>query len=173
MEIGACVARTGIRKLVLFNGHGGNIPVMEIVARDLRAKHGLLTASCSWFQLCGAEHELDVHEQAHGIHAGENETSAMLVARPTLVHMQHARNFHSTTEDWASQYRLIGLGSRPGRPGWLIDDLNPAGACGNAAAATAEKGERLLHNAATGFVAFLSEFATFSMPTREQAKATQ
>ena len=39
MELGACVARAGFRKLVLFNSHGGQVSVMDIVARDLRTAH--------------------------------------------------------------------------------------------------------------------------------------
>ena len=39
MELGACVARAGIKKLVLFNSHGGQVSVMDIVARDLRTAH--------------------------------------------------------------------------------------------------------------------------------------
>jgi creatinine amidohydrolase len=42
-----------------------------------------------------------------------------------------------------------------------MGDLNPDGACGNAAAATAQMGEVLLANAARNFAAFLSEFARF------------
>ena len=165
MEIGECVARTGIRRLLLFNGHGGNAAVMEIVARDLREYHGLTTLTCSWYQICNAEQELDPHEQVHGIHAGENETSAMLVAKPALVDMRQAEHFHSTTEDWANSYQYLGLGNRPARPSWLMRDLNPYGACGNAAAATAEKGERLLSNAARNLVGVLKEFAALKMPS--------
>jgi creatinine amidohydrolase len=163
LEIADGVARTGIRRLVMFNGHGGNVALMEVAARDMRERYGLLTASCSWYQLCGAEHELEPREQAHGIHAGQNETSAMLAVHPELVQMAKARDFRSATEEWTERYRLIGLGSRPGRPGWLMGDLNPDGAAGNAAAATPELGERLLANAAVGFVAFLHEFAEFTM----------
>ncbi len=164
MEIGGCVARAGVHRMVLFNGHGGNVALMEVTARDLRVSHGLLTASCSWYQMCGAEQELEPREQSHGIHAGQNETSAMLVVRPELVEMAKARDFHSATEDWVAEYRYIGLGSRPGRPGWLMGDLNPAGAAGNAAAATTELGERLLNNAAYNFAGFLHEFARLTMP---------
>ena len=39
-EIGECVARAGIRKLLLFNGHGGQVSVMDIVARELRTRWG-------------------------------------------------------------------------------------------------------------------------------------
>ena len=41
-ELGACVARAGVRKLLLLNGHGGQVSVMDVVARELRIKHGLL-----------------------------------------------------------------------------------------------------------------------------------
>ena len=46
-ELGACVARAGVRKLLLFNSHGGQVSVMDIVARELRARHGLLVYSAS------------------------------------------------------------------------------------------------------------------------------
>ena len=48
-EIGACVARAGVRKLVLFNAHGGHVGAMDIVARELRAEQGLIVLSVSWF----------------------------------------------------------------------------------------------------------------------------
>ena len=35
-ELGACVARAGVKKLLIFNSHGGNVAVMDIVARELR-----------------------------------------------------------------------------------------------------------------------------------------
>jgi creatinine amidohydrolase len=51
MELGACVAAAGFKKLLLFNSHGGQISVMDIVARDLRAQHDLLVYSSNWFTL--------------------------------------------------------------------------------------------------------------------------
>ncbi len=163
MELGQSVTRAGVRKLLLVNGHGGNVPVMDLVARDLRAQHGLVTAGCSWYALSGEDSVLDAREQAHGLHAGESETSAMLVVRGELVNMAKARDFTSASEQWATDYAYLGLGSRPGKLGWVIGDLNPAGACGNAAAATAEKGERLLATAAAGLAGLLREFAALPL----------
>ena len=40
-DIGAGVARAGVKKLLLFNAHGGNVSSMDIVARQLRQQHGL------------------------------------------------------------------------------------------------------------------------------------
>ena len=50
-EIGECVARAGIQKLLLFNGHGGQVSVMDIVARELRTRCDLIVYSASWFSL--------------------------------------------------------------------------------------------------------------------------
>lgn len=164
MELGECVARAGVRKLVLFNGHGGNTAVLDIAARDLRVRHGLLTIACAWYQFTGPAGVLGAREDAHGLHAGQAETSAVLAVRPDLVAMDKARDFASEGERWAEAYHTIGLGQRPARPGWMIDDLNPDGACGNAAAATAETGERLLAQAAQNVAGFLRELA--GMPVR-------
>ena len=157
MEIGASVARTGVRKLVFFNGHGGNTAAMDIVARDLRARHGMLTASCSWYGLFDSTDLFDNRELVHGIHAGEGETSVMLAARGHLVDMSLARDFTSRSEQWADDFDYIGVGSTPAKLGWLIQDLNRDGACGNAAGADADKGELLLGRAVEHFIAMLRE----------------
>ena len=44
-DIGESVAKAGIKKLVLFNAHGGQVSVMDLVARDLRARLDLLVRS--------------------------------------------------------------------------------------------------------------------------------
>ena len=162
MEIGASVARAGVKKLLLFNGHGGNVAAMDIVARDLRAKHAMLTAATSWYQLGIDDGLFNDREMAHGIHAGEGETSMMLACRGQLVEMAKAADFHSRGEDWAETQDFIGIGGGKVKLGWLIQDLNPEGACGNAAAASREKGEQLLQGAARRLAAFLAEFDRFS-----------
>ena len=50
-DIGDSVATSGVKKLVLLNAHGGQVSVMDIVARDLRARLGMLVYSVSWFNL--------------------------------------------------------------------------------------------------------------------------
>ena len=77
--------------------------------------------------------------------------------------MAQAENFEPATVDWQRRHQFIGLSGQAARPGWIIDDLNPNGACGNAAAATAEKGEHLLQTASANFAQFLAEFAEFDV----------
>jgi creatinine amidohydrolase len=47
IEIGEGVFRAGVRKIVIVNSHGGNGAVMEIVARDLRVRLGMLAVTSS------------------------------------------------------------------------------------------------------------------------------
>ena len=50
-DIGASVARAGVRKLVILNSHGGQIAPMDIVARDLRVAHGMICVAANWFAM--------------------------------------------------------------------------------------------------------------------------
>ena len=161
MEIGESIARAGIRRLVFLNGHGGNSPVLDIVARDLKVKLGLQTATCHWYNFNEAETLTDRIEQAFGIHAGLVETSAMLAINPERVIMDRAADFGSAAWGWQERFSHIGLSAGRARPAWVIDDLNENGACGNAAAATVEMGEKLLSTAGKNFAAFVSEFDRF------------
>ena len=47
-ELGDSLARAGLRKLVLVTSHGGNVAAMETVARDLRARLGMLAVTVGW-----------------------------------------------------------------------------------------------------------------------------
>jgi creatinine amidohydrolase len=47
-ELGESLARAGLRKLVLVTSHGGNVAAMELVARDLRTRLGMLAVTVGW-----------------------------------------------------------------------------------------------------------------------------
>lgn len=160
-DIGASVARAGVQRLMFLNGHGGNTAVLEIAARDLRIDHDMIVASGSWFGFAEWDGVVPSEAMAYDLHAGDSETSPMLAIKPQLVDMDLAENFVPAMQDWEKSNRFIGLTGQAAKPGWIIDDLNPKGACGDASAATVEKGEALLNSAAAHFVEFLSEFASF------------
>ena len=50
-DMAESVAATGVKKLVLLNSHGGQVGLMDVVARDLRARLGMLVYSVNWFGL--------------------------------------------------------------------------------------------------------------------------
>jgi creatinine amidohydrolase len=164
-EVGDSVARAGVRKLVLLNSHGGQVSVMDIVARDLRVRHGMLVMAWSWFVAGIPDGLFSEDEQRLGIHAGGIETSMMLHLRPDLVHMDRAENFRPLMADLEKAgYRRLGpIGS--GRMGWMAQDLHPSGACGNAADADAKRGRALVEHAATALVELLQEMDRFPLQT--------
>jgi len=166
-EIGECVARAGVKKLLLFNGHGGQVSVMDIVARELRTRCDLIVYSASWFSLPlpdAVAGQFSGKEHRFGIHAGEIETSMMLHLTPGAVHMEHARDFRSTSQDRSEQYAILGNG-KSAKLGWQMQDYHPAGAVGNAAAATAGKGQTVVEAAAGQLVVLLQELAQLPLQT--------
>lgn len=166
-EIGECVARAGIKKLLLLNGHGGQVSVMDIVARELRSRCDLIVYSASWFSLPlpdAVAGQFSAQEHRFGIHAGEIETSMMLHLSPGTVQMQHAQHFRSTSQDRAERYALLGNG-KSAKLGWQMQDYHPAGAVGNAADATAEKGSSVVESAARALAALLHELQALPLST--------
>src|SRR5208282_2733946 len=53
-EVADGVARAGIRKLVLFNSHGGQSQLLDIVGRRLRRKHGMMVVQVNLYRLWDA-----------------------------------------------------------------------------------------------------------------------
>lgn len=164
-EIGESVARAGIKKLVLFNSHGGQVSVMDIVARDLRVRCELVVFSTNWFTLPlgeAVEGLFSAEEHRFGIHAGDMETSMMLALKPDRVDMAQARDFHSTSQDRSAAYPIIGNG-KSAKLGWMMQDYNPMGAAGNAAVATADKGHVVIEAAGRRLAEMLQEIAALPL----------
>ena len=164
-EIAAGVARAGVRKLVLFNAHGGHVGAMDIVARELREAYDLLVYSVSWFNLP----LVDAQGQAltldrFDVHAGESETAMMLALAPGLVRQEMARNFRPTSEQRAVDYPILGNG-RSAKLGWAMQDYHADGAAGNAAAATAAQGQVLVDAAARAMAQLLAEVSRLPLST--------
>ena len=170
-DIGESVAASGVKKMVLLNSHGGQVGVMDIVARDLRARLGMLVYSVNWFglPLLGSHGEdvnalFSAHEHRFGIHAGEIETSMMLALAPELVDMARAQNFVSTSEDRAQKFAILGNG-KSAKLGWQMQDYNPHGAVGNAANASADNGRTVLDAAGRALARLLAELHQLPLGT--------
>jgi creatinine amidohydrolase len=160
-DIATSVARAGVSRLMFLNGHGGNRALLELAVRDIRARNGLVTAHVAWDDLAAADTIVGPDEARDGLHGGDVETSAMLAAHPARVRMDRAEDFGSAHLGWRLAHPDLGLGAAAMRPGWLMADLNPKGAIGNAAAATRAKGEALLSTAAANLARLICDFARF------------
>ncbi len=179
-DIAESVAAAGIKKLLIFNSHGGQVSVMDLVARDLRARMGLLVYSASWFNLPLLDEKgqdvnqlFSADEHRFGIHGGAIETSMMLALAPHQVNMALAQNFHSSAQDRAQKFAVLGNG-KSAKLGWQMQDYNASGAVGNAAAASAEKGQALVDAAGRRLALLLAEMDGLPLSTlfhRTQAES--
>jgi creatinine amidohydrolase len=162
-DVAESVAATGVKKMVLLNSHGGQVGLLDVVARDLRARLGMLVYSVNWFNLplldergASVSSLFSFDEHRFGIHAGEIETSMMLALKPDEVELSKAQNFRSTSQDRADKFSLLGDG-KSAKLAWQMQDYNPHGAVGNAAAATADKGRAVLGAAGRSLATLLAE----------------
>ena len=155
-ELGASVARAGIRKLVVVTSHGGNEEIMGIVTRELRVRFAMLAVKTSWERFGWPENMYPPLEQRQGIHGGDIETSLMLHFRPDLVDMTKAENFVSRVGEAEKAFDLLRQTGKHAFS-WIATDLNPHGVVGNAAIAAAEKGKATAEHQASGFVQLLRD----------------
>jgi len=161
-DIGASVARTGVKRMVICNSHGGNVPVLETAARRIRIEHRILVVTTAWARFGKPQALQDPVEGSFGIHAGRDETALMLALTPELVRMEHARNFTSRWQAAAdvgpALHPRAGIGI-----GWQSQDLHPAGAVGDAASATVEMGRQILDHAATRMAELWQQVSAFDI----------
>ncbi len=159
------VAHAGISKLLLFNSHGGNVGLMDIVGRDIRSKTGLLVFHSNWYDL--AQNELmselfGQDELRFGVHAGDAETSLMMAIRPDLVQNSLLADHPSAATLKAKHFPILGDGHSV-KQSWMTQDYSPTGAMGNATRASAEKGSRLLEHVGHRLIALTREIANFQL----------
>lgn len=150
----------GIGKLVLLNAHGGNSPLLTIVATEARVRFGMLVVATSWTRFGQPDGWIAPADKAVDIHGGDIETSVMLALHPDRVDMAKAENFPSRQSDFSRDFKHL-RAYGPHAFGWKMSDLNPQGVAGNAAAATAERGELLVAHAVRGIIELLEDVAKF------------
>lgn len=163
-DIGASVARAGVRRLVMVNSHGGNVALLDIAARRLRIQHRLLAINAMWARMGKPASLNDPDENKFGIHGGLSETAVMLALTPERVHMDKAKNFTSAWQGLSNAFPA--LDPQAGAPlAWQAQDLNPAGVVGDASAATPELGKEILEFAGQRMAALWQQVAAFDIDT--------
>jgi creatinine amidohydrolase len=159
-DLGASLSSAGFRKLALYNTHGGNTALIDVMARDLRAEFGLRT-----FALHGSVGSpfegLSVQERAYGFHAGEVETALLLASVPELVDRSaYTVNYIASVD----KPELLKPENAPATFAWLTRDIAPSGVLGDPRPATAENGARWLNEAATRLAAALEAMTRYADP---------
>ena len=137
VEVGLAAARHGVRKLVIVNGHGGNIPALQFAAQVINRDAHIFTCVDT-----GETSDTEVSrliETANDVHAGEYETSTSLALRPDLVLMDRAvtdiPHFSSRYLDFSSSASVSWF-ARTSR-------ISPSGVMGDPTRASADKGRRM------------------------------
>jgi len=157
-DIGRSVARTGVRKLIVLNTHGGQKTLVDLVAVRLRSELGMLVVRATYFAFGAPPGLFDPAEVVHDIHGGEVETSLMLHLRPDLVRTAAVADFRGLPHELATRNKLLGA-EKPVGFGWRAEDLNPTGACGNAAKADGRRGAQHLSYLADRLATLVAEVA--------------
>ncbi|OAP37766.1 creatininase [Sinorhizobium glycinis] len=156
------INRLGIRKFVMLNAHGGNSPLMTIVATEARVRFGMLAVATGWTRFGQPAGWISDEDKAVDIHGGDIETSVMLALHPDRVDMAKARLFPSRQSEFQHRFKHL-RAYGPHAFGWKMSDLSRVGVAGDAAAATAERGEALLGHAVGGIIELLRDVQAFEI----------
>lgn len=153
-EIGESVYRSGFRKLVVVNAHGGQPQVMEMAARELRIRHGdfVVIPHFVWRVPNVASQFLAPKEKQLAMHAGHAETAIVMALAPDTVKMHHA------VANYPPEFPAKTL-MTDGRPAaaWTARDFGPSGVIGDPTGATREQGERILASLAESWARAIEE----------------
>ncbi len=156
-DLGASLHASGFQKLVLYNTHGGNSSLIDVMARDLRAEFGLRT-----FALHGAGgisfDGLNPQEKTYGFHAGEVETAFLLASVPEFVDRS------AYTVNYIAQLDkpdLLLPENAAATFAWLTRDITTSGVLGDPRPATAENGAKWIDQAATHLATAFAAMAIF------------
>ncbi len=160
-DLGRAITTTRARTLVFYNGHGGNLALLQVALRELRTKFGLRTFLVN-VSIPSGDGETrpgsGPDEKGFGIHGGHGETSLAMHLRPELVDLSVATR---AVPDHLADFELIGFGGAPVQFGWTSDDFGTGGVVGDPTEATAEWGAVLAEGLVADGVAALAEIARF------------
>lgn len=159
LELGRSVSRTPARTLVFFNGHGGNVALLQVALREIRREFGLRTFLMNAAIPAGDGVD-GPDERGFGIHGGHGETSVILALRPDLVDPALAERW---VPDQLADFEQIKFNGGAVSFGWLSNDFGPSGVIGDPTAASAEWGAELVRRSVAAGVAALREIARFPM----------
>lgn len=133
------ILRAGFKRIVVVNGHGGNMAALNVLTGELTPTLDAPIASTTYFALAEAEIGQILEDQRGVLHACEAETSMMLALRPDLVREDRLAEAH---------------GPNPSGPGSVLApplmrwrsfaDVTPTGVIGDARRADRGKGEKLI-----------------------------
>jgi len=156
-EIGMSAARNGITKLVIINGHGGNIPALQFAAQMVNRDAHIFT--CVETGETSEKDILELIETPNDVHAGEIETSTTLAVRPHMVRRKKMRKF---IPKFSSRYLNF---STKRSVEWYarIAKISSSGVLGDPTKASKEKGKKIWSVMIKHLVEFVEDLKNMSL----------
>lgn len=136
-----------IKRIIVINGHDGNIAPIEIAGRDFKVHHKdvVIAVLEKWWELPGQLLPKGTFEVWNGLgHAGEGETSICLHLFPEMVQMEHAKG---VVPDLPANLDIK----------WDFGELTDTVATGDPTKATAEKGKKMMEVVVKAVVEFIKQ----------------
>jgi len=156
-EVGMSAAHSGVRKLVIINGHGGNVAGLNHAAQMINRDARIFVCVDS-----GESSDVDIYKIAethNDVHAGEIETSTSLAVRPNLVRMGRARR---SVPKFSSRY-LDFTGKRGISWHAHTHKISASGVLGDPTRASAEKGRKIWEIMFAHLVALVEDLKNMSL----------
>ncbi len=156
-EIGMSAAKNGITKLVIINGHGGNIPALQFAAQMINRDAHIFT--CVETGETSEKDILSLVDTPNDVHAGEIETSTTLAIRPHMVRRNKMRKF---IPRFSSRYlnfstrRSVEWNAR-------IAKISSTGVLGDPTKASKEKGKKIWAIMIKHLVEFVEDLKNMSL----------
>ena len=161
LDITRSVARHGFNRILLADGHGSNMPILDLVARRTVIETEALCGAFIWPSL--AKETIDrvrESEKPGGMaHACELETSLYLYLDPARVQMAKAEK-----EMAMPPSRFIWMDLMSASPVLLMDQwsrFSKSGVAGDPTLATQKKGEIVFEAVVAALVELVREFKTY------------
>jgi len=163
-DIADSIKAAGFRRLAFINGHGGNTALLEVAARDIRVRTGLMCFCLQPGLYVDAPFAITPAEKRLGFHAGELETSLVLAIAPELVQMEKAPRHFVQFPESATSLFFFGAASTA----WLSRDWSPTGVFGDATLGTAEKGQAIIAAATERLATLITLLSRFEIPAQAE-----
>lgn len=164
-DICVSLANHGFKKIAFLVCHGGNMPIIQVLSRELRSELGIVP----FFLSSGAFSHPDVKATISegniwDFHGGEMETSMVMAVDESLVKLETAEAGIPTS--FVNNHTLLPYGAVS--IGWVSEDWQtkdgkPIGIGGDPSGATAEKGRIILETSAKALVPGLLEIREWNL----------
>ena len=165
LDVVKSLAYHGFKKIILLNGHGSNMPNLDLVARRANLETDAECAFCAWWSLLTVDPEfLPRWRQSYFpggcAHACELETSTYLYLDRDNVRAELIRDGRITYNEEGSVFHYVDLfGHGPAPLTTWTSSYSETGVLGAADLGTAAKGKAVVEEAAKQLARLVQEFA--------------